>query len=95
MNLSPPSWHASCFLYGGPGRASARQSLMTTITLKELQTLVNKTQQIHEASWDERIKEYTVRMRDAAEQACPNEWAKVIYLLCQYAWNDAQELLEP
>lgn len=69
-----------------------------TINIQELQELVNTTQKIREKSWKHEVGrprfEYTLTMRQAAQKACENcpTFFFTVYLLCECAWNDAQEL---
>lgn len=57
----------------------------------KLAKAILKTQQIRERSWNTIL--YRKSMMDAAEEACgiDVQMAMPVYLLCEAAWNEAQE----
>ncbi len=65
---------------------------MTKITLKQLQLLVNETQRLREESWND--KRYQLTIGNAANLVCRefSDFERVVYLLCEHCWNDAQYL---
>lgn len=67
----------------------------------EFQDAINLAQKIREESWTDKGLTgqpfYRVSMEGAAKEACEKtigvDWSYAVYLLCQTAWNDAQDIV--